>query len=127
VIAMRRTVAILGLVSGIAAAPAVWAGDEMVSPTWPPPPPARPPEPAEGDFGWQVLTADLAGLAGGHDEDGCGSLGLILGVVIGFGAAWALDSTYLSHPDRAPPGPAIQVIPAVDPNRMFSLVLSGRF
>src|SRR5262245_664001 len=181
---MRRTVAILGLVSGIAAAPAAWAGGDMFTST----PPERPQtSPDPNDFGWQVLGADLAGLAAtialgtqtrnmagllpyllaaptvhlahkdvpgaagslllnvafpvglgylryqlhswgcGPDAEGCGGLGLLAGGLIGFGLAWGLDSTYLSHPGRPPSGPAIRVTPAVDPNRIFSLVLSGRF
>jgi hypothetical protein len=183
---MRRTVAILGLVSGIAAAPAAWAGD---APVWPPPPPQRPPEPAadDGNFGWQVVVADVAGFATtialtqktdsfalllpfllaaptvhalhgdglgtvgslllnaglptagvllgweldalncGPDEEACGAAGAIVGGMIGLGTAVALDAVFLSHPDRSTSGPSIQVTPTVDPNRMFSLVLSGRF
>jgi hypothetical protein len=182
---MRRTVAILGLVSGIAAAPVVRAGDELISPT---PQPEKSSTPSDAnDFGWQVMLADLAGLGAtlalasradskavllpyllaaptvhavhgdglgagaslflnvagpvglgylgyrldsrrcGPDEEGCVGLGIVVGVLTGFGLAWALDSTYLSHPDRAASGPKIQVTPAVDPNRMFSLVVTGRF
>jgi hypothetical protein len=182
---MPRTVAILGLVCGIAAAPAAWAQDALV---WPPPPPPRPPESPvdENDFGWQIILADLAGLASTialagwtgseasvlpyllaaptvhafHDDVvGAGgslllnagvptSLGYLgyrlasqdsndgnvrgntigfLGVAIGIAIAAGVDVACLSHPARSASKPAIQVTPAVDPNRLFSLVVTGRF
>jgi hypothetical protein len=188
---VRRTVAILGLVSGIAAAPAVRAGDELVSPT-PPPEKSRTP-PDSDDFGWQVLVADLAGMGAtialanstnsaaslfpylfgapivhaahgdvpgalgslllnaalpagfayagyrldagrcGPDEDGCGGVGALLGLLVGFGLATGLDAGVLAHPDRwttpAPPVPRFGVSPsfAFNPDGRFSLGLTGRF
>jgi len=180
---MRRTVAILGLVSGIAAAPAVRAGDELISPT---PQSEKPPAPTDpNDFGWQVLLADLAGLAATialaswtgskasllpyllaaptvhalHDDaEGAGvsvllnagspaALGCLgyrlasqdsnegnvrgnlfggLGVFVGLGVAIVVDTAVLSHPDRSTKR-GIQVTPAIDPNRIYGLTLSGRF
>jgi len=186
---MGRTVAILALVSGIAAAPAAWAQSGMLSPTWPPPPPERPAEtPADdGNFGAQVLVADLAGLGAtvalanrtgswaallpyllaaptvhalhedaagaagslllnagvpvaaayvgwyidsrhcGPDTDVCGAGGIALGFIAGVGTAFVVDAVLLSHPERSASKPKIQVTPTVDPDRMFSLMLSGRF
>ena len=83
-------------------------------------------------FGYLGYRLDSRGC--GSDEDGCGTIGILLGALVGFAVATGVDCAWFSPPkgaatDPAPQKPKADVSPsfAFEPGGHFSLGLVGRF